>query len=52
MQLNDNSSLQAIVKPVKSYLERIDEEIKKKLNSGIPLLDESALHIFKKGGKR
>lgn len=52
MQLNDNSSLQAIVKPVKSYLERIDEEIKKKLNSGIPLLDESALHIFKKGGKK
>ena len=52
MQNIRNATLQEIVKPVKPYLERVDEEIRKKLMTGIPLLDETALHLFKRGGKK
>ncbi len=45
-------SLQEILKPLEPDLRRVDESIKQQLTTGIKLLDESALHLFSRGGKR
>ena len=45
-------SLQEITEPLKSRLSEVDKSIVAQLSTGIPLLDESALHLFSKGGKR
>lgn len=53
--INNNmktSDLKSILSPLKEYLEKVDSDIHEKLTSGIPLLDNSALHLFLKGGKK
>jgi len=45
-------SLQDILSPLKGDLGRVDEKIQSQLKTGIDLLDESALHLFSRGGKR
>lgn len=41
-----------ILKPIEGYLKSVDEEIKLQLHTGIPVLDDSAFHLFEKGGKK
>ncbi|MDY6935766.1 MAG: polyprenyl synthetase family protein [Spirochaetota bacterium] len=52
MLKTDKVTLQDIVDPINCYLCKVDEEIKNKLKTGISILDESALHLFKRGGKK
>ena len=52
MQKTEKLNLQKIVEPIKGYLEEVNEEIEKRLNTGIDLVDECALHLFKRGGKK
>lgn len=44
--------LKKILSPLDGHLKRVDEEIKKRLQTGIPVIDESAIHLFLSGGKR
>ncbi len=41
-----------IVGPIDGYLKKVDEEIRRQLSTGIPILDESAFHLFARGGKK
>lgn len=41
-----------IVKPIEHHLKRVDDEIRRQLSTGIPILDESAYHLFERGGKK
>ncbi len=45
-------SLKDILKPIKADLEEVDKNIRKQLATGIALLDDSALHLFSRGGKK
>jgi octaprenyl-diphosphate synthase len=44
--------LKKILAPLSEALERVDREIKKRLEFGIPIIDRSAMHLFAGGGKR
>jgi geranylgeranyl pyrophosphate synthase len=44
--------LKEILAPLDGHLRRVDEEIQKRLQTGIPIIDASALHLFLSGGKR
>jgi len=44
--------LKVILQPIEEQLKKVDENIKKQLTTGITLLDESALHLFSRGGKK
>jgi len=44
--------LKEILAPLDDHLRRVDEEIQKRLQTGIPIIDASALHLFLSGGKR
>jgi len=44
--------LHDILKPLTPYLKKVEEEIEKKIKTGVPIIDESAFHLFKSGGKR
>ncbi len=52
MQEQLKTNLNEILKPIEHYLARVDEEITIKMKTGIPLIDESGSHLFKKGGKK
>ena len=52
MQKKLKVTLEEIFKPVEDLLVKIDHVIPEKLLNGIPLMDESSLHIFRKGGKK
>lgn len=41
-----------ILRPIEPFLAKVDDEIKKQLLAGIPVLDESAMHLFAGGGKK
>ena len=45
-------SLNEIIYPLEESLRRVDDSIAKQLHTGIPLLDDAALHLFSKGGKK
>jgi octaprenyl-diphosphate synthase len=45
-------SLEDIFKPIDSHLKRVDQAIPEILNTRIPLMDVSSLHLYKKGGKK
>jgi octaprenyl-diphosphate synthase len=45
-------TLKEILQPLESRLKQVDESIAKQLTTGIPILDNSALHLFSRGGKR
>ncbi|HOQ10800.1 MAG TPA: polyprenyl synthetase family protein [Spirochaetota bacterium] len=44
--------LKEILSPVSEELAKVDINIKKNLETGVPLIDKSALHLFAKGGKK
>ncbi|OHD64253.1 MAG: hypothetical protein A2176_01225 [Spirochaetes bacterium RBG_13_51_14] len=46
------TDLKKILSPLDGYLREVDEEIKKRLRTGIPIIDTSSLHLFLSGGKR
>ena len=46
------AGLEEILKPIDSHLKKVDQAIPAILSTNIPLMDESALHIFAKGGKK
>ncbi len=50
--MNMKSDLKSILAPVREYLERVDSDIKEKLSTGVPLIDNTAVHLFIKGGKK
>jgi octaprenyl-diphosphate synthase len=45
-------SLEDILKPIDPHLKRVDQAIPVILNTKIPLMDVSSLHLYKKGGKK
>ncbi len=45
-------SLEDIFKPIDKYLKRVDQAVPEILNTRIPLMDVSSLHLFKKSGKK
>ncbi len=47
-----SNTLKNILAPLTGDLERVDLRIKAHLETGVPLIDESAMHLFSKGGKK
>lgn len=47
-----DKDLKEILSPLDEHLRRVDKEIEKRLKTGIPVIDSSALHLFLSGGKR
>lgn len=47
-----SDSLKNILAPLSVHLERVDQSIKKHLETGVPIIDSSAMHLFSKGGKK
>lgn len=45
-------SFEEIIKPIEFYLRRVDEITVEKLKTGVPMIDDAALHLFAVGGKR
>lgn len=45
-------NLQNILEPLSADLQRVDEKIKSYLETGVPIIDNSAMHLFLKGGKK
>jgi octaprenyl-diphosphate synthase len=52
MKEKTKSDLKAILKPIEGHLNRVDYVIQTRMLTGIHLLDESAMHHFKQGGKK
>jgi len=46
------NDLKTILQPLEEELKKVDEDIKLKLTTGIDVLDNSALHLFSRGGKK
>ncbi|TFH43686.1 MAG: polyprenyl synthetase family protein [Chrysiogenales bacterium] len=46
------TELKKILAPLDDYLARVEDAIEKSLRTGIPVIDESARHLFIGGGKR
>jgi octaprenyl-diphosphate synthase len=44
--------LKSILEPVSGYLDEVDTDIKEKLSTGVPIIDNTSLHLFIKGGKK
>jgi octaprenyl-diphosphate synthase len=47
-----SNSIQKILNPITDDLNRVDERIKFHLETGVPIIDESSMHLFLKGGKK
>ena len=45
-------TLKEITQPLETRLGLVDKSIAQQLTTGIPILDNSALHLFSRGGKR
>ncbi|MCX7678220.1 MAG: polyprenyl synthetase family protein, partial [Spirochaetes bacterium] len=52
IQKGISQSLKDILLPIAPYLRRVDDEIREKLKTGIPIIDDASLHIFRNGGKK
>jgi len=50
--MTKKENLKDILLPLSSYLSKVDAIILEKLKTGIPILDDSATHLFKRGGKK
>ena len=48
--MSDN--LKKILEPLSVDLLRVDEKIKSHLETGVPIIDDSSMHLFFKGGKK
>jgi octaprenyl-diphosphate synthase len=46
------NSIQKILSPITNDLDRVDERIRFHLETGVPIIDESSMHLFLKGGKK
>ena len=51
MQKKTKVSLEEILFPIEDYLQKVDDAIPRILMEGIELIDEGALHLFKRKGK-
>ncbi|MCL2155063.1 MAG: polyprenyl synthetase family protein [Leptospirales bacterium] len=47
-----SNSVQKILEPITDDLNRVDERIRFHLETGVPIIDESSMHLFFKGGKK
>ena len=47
-----SNSIQNILDPITDDLARVDERIRFHLETGVPIIDESSMHLFLKGGKK
>jgi len=47
-----SNSVQKILEPIAGALDRVDERIRFHLKTGVPIIDESSMHLFLKGGKK
>jgi octaprenyl-diphosphate synthase len=45
-------TIKEILSPVEPYLRAVDEDIKLKLRTDVPLINDGAMHLFKSGGKK
>ncbi len=52
MQKRLKSDLARILEPIEPYLKKVDDQIRQRLSTGVPLIDESALYLFEGGGKK
>ena len=52
MQEHVKTGRREILSPIEPHLKRVDEEIKIKVKTGLALIDESGMHLFRKGGKK
>jgi octaprenyl-diphosphate synthase len=50
--MNMKLDLKSILEPVSGYLDEVDSDIKEKLTTGVPVIDNTSLHLFIKGGKK
>ena len=50
--MNKKNDLSEILNPIARYLNDIDAEIRIILQTGVPVIDGSSLHLFVKGGKK
>ena len=48
--MSDN--LKKILAPLSEELSIVDERIKSYLETGVPIIDDSSMHLFFKGGKK
>ena len=44
--------LKQILSPISCHLDSVDGRIKQHLETGVPLIDDSAMHLFSAGGKK
>ena len=47
-----SNSIQNILDPIKDDLAEVDKRIRSHLETGVPIIDESSMHLFFKGGKK
>jgi len=47
-----SNNIQKILNPIADDLAKVDERIKFYLETGIPIIDDSSMHLFFKGGKK
>ena len=47
-----SNSVQKILEPITDALNKVDERIIFHLETGVPIIDESSMHLFLKGGKK
>ncbi len=52
MREQTKSDIREILRPIDSYMSRVDEAIREKIRTGVPLIDECSLHLFRRGGKK
>jgi octaprenyl-diphosphate synthase len=45
-------NLQNILEPLSGDLQKVDEKIRQHLETGVPIIDNSSMHLFLKGGKK
>ncbi len=50
--MNRKNDLADILGPLRVYFDQVDDQIRKILHTGVPLIDESSLHLFAGGGKK
>lgn len=50
--MNMKSDLKSILEPISGLLDEVDSDIQEKLLTGVPVIDNTSLHLFIKGGKK
>jgi octaprenyl-diphosphate synthase len=47
-----SNNIQNILSPISDYLVKVDERIRFYLETGVPIIDDSSMHLFLTGGKK